>query len=225
MIPGGNIRLRLLSVGIAALNRRLNPGCIPAGYPLCCNHGGCGLPSSSPYCYAIRTDPQACVGASGSSPVSRVARSCRRTGKKKRLQGMLAASKGAVTYSPTFAVPSAWRGLTSLFGMGRGGAPALSPPLSFCLCPASCTAVHDRCVSGKTAVSDLEAYTRTVSNLSRLAFLIASLCCRGAEPRERVRAISNARLCALLHLHLRPINVVVYNDPNVEILSWGGLRA
>jgi len=29
----------------------------------------------------------------------------------------------------------------------------------------------------------------------------------------------------LLHLHLRPINVVVYNDPNVEILSWGGLRA
>ena len=53
------------------------------------------------------------------------------TGKKKRLQGMLAASKGAVTYSPTFAVPSAWRGLTSLFGMGRGGAPALSPPWSF----------------------------------------------------------------------------------------------
>ena len=152
-------------------------------------------------------------------------RSCRHTGKKKRLQGMLAASKGAVTYSPTFAVPSAWRGLTSLFGMGRGGAPALSPPLSFCLCPASCPAWHDRCVSGKTAVSDLEAYTRTVSNLSRLAFLISSLCCRGAEPRERVRAISNARLCALLHLHLRPIYVVVYNDPNVEILSWGGLRA
>ena len=129
MIPGGNIRLRLLSVGIASLNRRLNPGCIPAGYPPCCNPGGCGLPSSSPYCYAIRTDPQACVGASGSSPVS-IFGDCRR-GKKKRLQGMLAASKGAVTYSPTFAVPSAWRGLTSLFGMGRGGAPALSPPLSF----------------------------------------------------------------------------------------------
>ncbi len=34
----------------------------------------------------------------------------------------------AVTYSPAFAVPSARRGLTSLFGMGRGGAPALSPP-------------------------------------------------------------------------------------------------
>ena len=36
--------------------------------------------------------------------------------------------KGAVTYSSAFAVPSAWRGLTCLFGMGRGGAPALLPP-------------------------------------------------------------------------------------------------
>ena len=36
--------------------------------------------------------------------------------------------KGAVTYFPTFAVSSAWQGLTSLFGMGRGGALALSPP-------------------------------------------------------------------------------------------------
>ena len=35
-------------------------------------------------------------------------------------------SKTAATYSPTlWAVPSAWSGLTSLFGMGRGGTPAL----------------------------------------------------------------------------------------------------
>ena len=34
----------------------------------------------------------------------------------------------AVTYSPDFSVPSARRGLTSLFGMGRGGSPALLPP-------------------------------------------------------------------------------------------------
>ena len=34
----------------------------------------------------------------------------------------------AVTYSPTFAVPSALSGLTSLFGMGRGGTPTFSPP-------------------------------------------------------------------------------------------------
>jgi hypothetical protein len=42
---------------------------------------------------------------------------------------------------------------------------------------------------------------------------------------ERVRAISTARLCALPRLHLQPINVVVFNGPCVEILSWGGLRA
>ena len=33
--------------------------------------------------------------------------------------------KKAATYSPTCAVPSALRGLTSLFGMGRGGTPSL----------------------------------------------------------------------------------------------------
>ena len=32
-----------------------------------------------------------------------------------------ASVKTATTYSPTCAVPSAWRSLTSLFGMGRGG--------------------------------------------------------------------------------------------------------
>ena len=33
--------------------------------------------------------------------------------------------KTAATYSPTLAVPSARSGLTSLFGMGRGGTPTL----------------------------------------------------------------------------------------------------
>ena len=33
--------------------------------------------------------------------------------------------KSATTYSPTNAVPSALAGLTSLFGMGRGGTPSL----------------------------------------------------------------------------------------------------
>ena len=36
-----------------------------------------------------------------------------------------ASIKKAATYSPTFAVPSALKGLTSLFGMGRGGTPSL----------------------------------------------------------------------------------------------------
>ena len=57
---------------------------------------------------------------------------CNEQGHKKRAPGTLVpgARKGAVTYSPAFAVPSARRGLTSLFGMGRGGAPVLSPPES-----------------------------------------------------------------------------------------------
>ena len=49
-----------------------------------------------------------------------------------------ALSNGAVAYSPASAVPSARRGLTSLFGMGRGGSPALWPP---CLMP-RCRFLH-----------------------------------------------------------------------------------
>ena len=39
--------------------------------------------------------------------------------------GQLLSLKTAATYSPTNAVPSARSGLTSLFGMGRGGTPTL----------------------------------------------------------------------------------------------------
>ena len=39
------------------------------------------------------------------------------------LIGHLLSTKTAATYSPTNAVPSARSGLTSLFGMGRGGTP------------------------------------------------------------------------------------------------------
>ncbi len=42
---------------------------------------------------------------------------------------------------------------------------------------------------------------------------------------ERVWAISTARLRTLPHVHLQPIDVVVFNGPYMEILSWGGLRA
>ena len=52
-------------------------------------------------------------------------------GHKKSLERfLLRGSKGAVTYSPDFSVPSARRGLTSLFGMGRGGTLVLWPPYS-----------------------------------------------------------------------------------------------
>ena len=52
-----------------------------------------------------------------------------REGQKKRGQPFgYPLHKSASTYSPTFAVPSALSGLTSLFGMGRGGAPTLLTP-------------------------------------------------------------------------------------------------
>ena len=57
-------------------------------------------------------------------------------GYKKSLERfLLRGSKGAVTYSPDFSVPSARRGLTSLFGMGRGGTLVLWPPYSLFLFP------------------------------------------------------------------------------------------
>ena len=52
------------------------------------------------------------------------AASCPGTNKKKLRSVMLRSlSKMADTYSPANAVPSARAGLTSLFGMGRGGTP------------------------------------------------------------------------------------------------------
>ena len=41
------------------------------------------------------------------------------------LEGLPLENKMAATYSPACAVPSARSGLTSLFGMGRGGTPTL----------------------------------------------------------------------------------------------------
>ncbi len=56
----------------------------------------------------------------------------------------------------------------------------------------------------------LGSVTRSFSNLCNSFF---QPLLPGGWPRERVRAISNARLCALLRLHLRPIYVVVCDGP------------
>ena len=117
--------------------------------------------------------------------------------------------KGAVTYFPTFAVSSAWRGLTSLFGMGRGGTLALSPPEFL-----------------KKGADALEALvnvdgTRGVNPAARFYCGCRSL--RAFDSfvslPERLRAISIARLWTLPPLHLRPIDVVVSDGPMMEILS------
>ena len=56
------------------------------------------------------------------------ARPCGRAQKKvpRGIARRTPGKKTAATYSPADAVPSARAGLTSLFGMGRGGTPPLS---------------------------------------------------------------------------------------------------
>ena len=136
--------------------------------------------------------------------------------------------KGAVTYSPAFAVPSAWRGLTSLFGMGRGGSPALSPPWSFLLFPGPVPGLPAAGgVRGKkpwrpeAGLFSLQVLARPIHDIiASCPCLVLSCGCipqtrQGwwMHPQERVRAISIARLYTLPHLHLRPIDVVVFDDP------------
>ena len=82
------------------------------------------------------------------------------------------------------AVPSALKGLTSVFGMGTGVTPSLSPPkiglanyLTICLREKRRTIGLDLC----------------------------ELFCGQAT-----RSISTGKLSALPHLHIRPINLVVY---------------
>ena len=63
-----------------------------------------------------------------------------RTGRNKKAESAsgflhppeLCPVKTAATYSPACAVPSAWRSLTALFGMGRGGTSAPKPPQFHC---------------------------------------------------------------------------------------------
>ena len=80
-------------------------------------------------------------------------------------------------------VPSAQAGLTSLFGMGRGVSPPLSPPET----------VRERARSPRTP-SKLHSDFITVF-------------------KSRPRVISTGPLNTLLCLHVPPINVVVSHDP------------
>ena len=96
------------------------------------------------------------------------------------------------------AVPSALVSLTTLFGMGRGVSSPLSSP----------------------------EIISVIINNDDAAVLISKIC---LEARDFIingqvgRTISTARLNTLLHLHLRPINHVVFMGPDREILSWSGL--
>ena len=81
---------------------------------------------------AGRMQAEVSGGAAGRSAAALVRRAeCQLAAGHKKRAGAIASAitpahpKMAATYSPTFAVPSAQLGLTSLFGMGRGGTPTL----------------------------------------------------------------------------------------------------
>ena len=115
--------------------------------------------------------------------------------------------KVAVTYSPAFAVPSARRGLTSLFGMGRGGAPVLWPPECLCAHAPDRGRAYGVKRSGRKQEPD-GTDTRGDTAAEGHGFFFSW----GLRP-GKVRAISTARLCTLPCLHLRPIDVIVSDGP------------
>ncbi len=86
-------------------------------------------------------------------------------------------------------VPSALTSLTSVFEMGTGVASSLSPPETGCV-PQRGTAILNICVE--------VALEKSIASTSKYP-----------SPRP----ISTGLLNALLHLHIRPINVVVYHRP------------
>jgi hypothetical protein len=106
-----------------------------------------------------------------------------------------------LSHTVSRAVPSALRGLTAVFGMGTGVSLSLKPPEYHTAGPGRAGAPPRR-----------RFRPRTTEVSVSLPFLSQE------EDGQASRAISTAQLKALLPLHLRPINVVVYHGPS------GGLR-
>ena len=148
--------------------------------------------------------------------------------------------KTAATYSPTCAVPSAWRGLTSLFGMGRGGSPALLPP---CLSLFPAGPVPAPLYRGKEPHTLLTPAENPGPELSRsvsrgpAAFPAPSSAYPFSSPlrpsslpggtaalSESFRVISRARLWRR-RLYTCALSTSSSLTTLAEILSWGGLRA
>ena len=89
--------------------------------------------------------------------------------------------KTAATYSPASrAVPSARAGLTSLFGMGRGGAPRLWPPLNDKMARHAWKARQEGVRGERPRGMPARRFTRPGEPPAR---------------RRKFRAISSARLC------------------------------
>ena len=117
-----------------------------------------------------------------------------------------------LSHTVSRAVPSALRGLTAVFGMGTGVSLSLKPPECQTASPQYSTALR---LEGVSAPGQLKCLPFRRGPLSQDRNRAESL---SRENGQASRAISTAQLKALLPLHLRPINVVVYHGPS------GGLR-
>ena len=95
-----------------------------------------------------------------------------------------------LSHTVTHAVPSALKGLTSVFGMGTGVTPPPWPP--------------------KPVVKRAQPRRRRSSLKNSIASTNSIV-----DPSPR--PISTGRLNTLLCVHLRPINVVVYHGPYLVI--------
>ena len=112
----------------------------------------------------------------------------------------------AASYSPTSsdAVQSAQRHLTAEFGMGSGVLLALWPP--------------DR----KRNTTSADAPYGRATEIPACFRSRPSLTSAGSD--QAYRAISTGQLNALLRLHLRPIDVVVFHGPQGYLVSRGASR-
>ena len=99
------------------------------------------------------------------------------------------------------AVPSAQTGLTSLFGMERGG-PRRHGHLDLQYCISATDRVRGMTYSGTAHCARQKRVNEVCSVKEPPSGRCASL-----------RAISTARLHASLHFHLRPIDVVISHGP------------
>jgi hypothetical protein len=114
------------------------------------------------------------------------------------------------------AVPSALRGLTSVFGMGTGGPPAILPPTS----GRSADSIPDWLVpiSGRIALlSTREIVEDEASQLNRLVEDVTQICASSKFYDQAERAISIGKLNVLPRLHLRPIKQVVFLCPSLPL--------
>ena len=123
----------------------------------------------------------------------------------------------AATYSPApcGAVPWALRGFTAEFGMGSGGAPALSATRSGDRPPGSGWDLGPAALLGWSATGAGLGWWQVGMGMMRLSLL-------GVEVD---RAIRTGQLSASPRLHIRPIDVVVCHGPDSETWSCGGFPA